>query len=85
MSLTTPPIFAVGIVVENNLLGGSEWLQTDKAREHGADVLSCSDNPSGQACNRGQTENKAYTTALATSTVVLLQENVGTRHLTDST
>ncbi|MCV8637416.1 VENN motif pre-toxin domain-containing protein, partial [Escherichia coli] len=34
-------------VVENNLLGGSEWLQTEKAREHGADVLSCSDNPSG--------------------------------------
>ncbi|WP_162878543.1 VENN motif pre-toxin domain-containing protein, partial [Klebsiella pneumoniae] len=27
--------------VENNLLGGSEWLQTEKAREHGADVLSC--------------------------------------------
>lgn len=42
-------------------------------------------SPSGEACNRGQAENKAYTTALATSTVVLLQENVGTRHLTDST
>ncbi|WP_341824639.1 contact-dependent inhibition toxin CdiA, partial [Escherichia coli] len=41
-------------VVENNLLGGSEWLQTEKAREHGADVLSCSDNPSGEACKRGQ-------------------------------
>ncbi|OKB73926.1 hypothetical protein BMT52_03700 [Escherichia coli] len=39
--------------VENNLLGGSEWLQTEKAREHGADVLSCSDNPSGEACKAG--------------------------------
>ncbi|EEZ5188947.1 TPA: hemagglutinin repeat-containing protein, partial [Escherichia coli] len=59
-------------VVENNLLGGSEWLQTEKAREHGADVLSCSDNPSGEACKRGQAENKAYAAALATSSVSLL-------------
>ncbi len=58
--------------VENNLLGGSEWLQTDKAREHGADVLSCSDNPSGEACKRGLAENKAYAAALATSSVALL-------------
>ncbi len=29
--------------VVNNLLSGSEWLQTEKAREHGADVLSCRD------------------------------------------
>uniref|UniRef100_UPI001562BB55 VENN motif pre-toxin domain-containing protein n=1 Tax=Escherichia coli TaxID=562 RepID=UPI001562BB55 len=58
--------------VENNLLGGSEWLQTEKAREHGADVLSCSDNPSGDACKQGQAENKAYAAALATSSVSLL-------------
>ncbi|MGV6310696.1 contact-dependent inhibition effector tRNA nuclease [Escherichia coli] len=58
--------------VENNLLGGSEWLQTEKAREHGADVLSCSENPSGEACKRGQAENKAYAVALATSSVSLL-------------
>ncbi|ENF5691991.1 contact-dependent inhibition toxin CdiA [Escherichia coli] len=58
--------------VGNNLLGGSEWLQTEKAREHGADVLSCSDNPSGEACKRGQAENKAYAAALATSSVSLL-------------
>ncbi|MFP1592503.1 hypothetical protein ACLB1M_28960 [Escherichia coli] len=51
---------AVGLLgnVENNQLGGSEWLQTEKAREHGAYVLSCSDNPSGEACKRGQAENK---------------------------
>ncbi|APL39954.1 contact-dependent inhibition effector tRNA nuclease [Escherichia coli] len=58
--------------VENNLLGGSEWLQTEKTREHGADVLSCSDNPSGEACKRGQAENKAYAAALATGSVALL-------------
>nr|WP_328803051.1 VENN motif pre-toxin domain-containing protein [Rouxiella aceris] len=60
------------VAVENNLLGGSEWLQTEKAREHGADVLSCSDNPSGEACKRGQAENKAYAAALATGSVTLL-------------
>ncbi|EKQ4416887.1 VENN motif pre-toxin domain-containing protein, partial [Escherichia coli] len=58
--------------VENNLLGGSELLQTEKAKEHGADVLSCSDNPSGEACKRGQAENKAYAAALATGSVALL-------------
>ncbi len=50
-------------------MGGSEWLQTEKAREHDADVFSCSDNPSGEACKRGQAENKAYDAALATSSV----------------
>jgi hypothetical protein len=35
----TPQQAADAIVVENNLLGGSEWLQTEKTREHGADVL----------------------------------------------
>ncbi|WFN97041.1 hypothetical protein OUA02_12285 [Edwardsiella ictaluri] len=60
--------------VENNLLGGYsyEWLQTEKAREHAADVLSCSDNPSGEACKRGLAENKAYAAALSTGSVALL-------------
>ncbi|HFL5041919.1 TPA: adhesin, partial [Escherichia coli] len=44
-------------------------------REHGADVLSCSDNPSGEACKRGQAENKAYAAALATSSVSLLSRS----------
>lgn len=35
-------------------------------------ILSCSDNPSGEACKRGLTENKAYAAALATSSVALL-------------
>ena len=34
-----------------------------KSQKHGADVLSCSDNPSGEACKRGQAENKAYAAA----------------------
>ncbi|GAJ67360.1 MULTISPECIES: VENN motif pre-toxin domain-containing protein [Edwardsiella] len=63
---------AARVEVENNLLGGSEWLQTDKAREHAADVLSCRDNPSGEACRRGLAENKAYAAALATGSVALL-------------
>nr|WP_231292189.1 hypothetical protein [Edwardsiella ictaluri] len=60
--------------VENNLLGGYsyEWLQTEKARAHAADVLSCRDNPSGEACRRGLAENKAYAAALAAGSVALL-------------
>lgn len=38
-------------------MGGNEWGQGEKAREHGADVLSCADNPSGEACQRGIAEN----------------------------
>jgi len=58
--------------VENNLFGGNEWMQGEKAREHGADVMSCADNPSGEACQRGIAENKAYAGALATGGVALL-------------
>ncbi|WP_258080302.1 hypothetical protein, partial [Klebsiella pneumoniae] len=46
--------------------------QGEKAREHGKDVLSCADNPSGEACQRGLAENKAYAGALATGGVALL-------------
>ncbi|MEO5257460.1 VENN motif pre-toxin domain-containing protein, partial [Escherichia coli] len=67
--------------VENNLLGGSEWLQTEKAREHGADVLSCSENPSGEACKRGQDENKAYAAALATGSVALLPVRITVKEI----
>ena len=48
-------------------MGGNEWGQGEKAREHGADVLSCADNPSGEACQRGIAENKAYAGALASA------------------
>jgi len=59
------------ISAENNLLG-TEIDQVKAAQAHGADVLSCADNPSGEACKRGEAVNKAYAGALATGTVALL-------------
>nr|WP_255362068.1 VENN motif pre-toxin domain-containing protein [Erwinia sp. ErVv1] len=61
-----------GADVNNNLFGGNEEAQAEKARQHGADVLSCTDNPSGEACQRGLAENKAYAAALATGGVASL-------------
>lgn len=58
--------------INNNLFGGNEAAQEEKARQHGADVLSCADNPSGEACQRGLAENKAYAAALATGGVASL-------------
>jgi len=58
--------------VENNLLGGNEWMQEVKAREYGADVLSSSDNQGGAACQRGISENKAYAGAIATAGLIYL-------------
>jgi len=58
--------------VNNNLFGGNEETQAEKARQHGADILSCADHPSGEACQRGLAENKAYTAALATGGVASL-------------
>jgi len=58
--------------VNNNLFGGTEEGQAEKARQHGADVLSCADNPSGKDCQRGMAENKAYAAALATGGVASL-------------
>ncbi|WP_242462111.1 VENN motif pre-toxin domain-containing protein, partial [Erwinia rhapontici] len=57
---------------ENNLMGGTEWTHEVKTREHGADVLSCSDNPGGDACQRGIAENKAYAGALASAGLIYL-------------
>ena len=53
-------------------MSGNEWSQGEKAREHGADVLSCADNPSGEACQRGIAENKAYAGALASAGLIYL-------------
>ncbi|MGB9095789.1 hemagglutinin repeat-containing protein [Erwinia sp.] len=58
--------------VNNNLFGGNEVAQGEKARQHGTDVLSCADNPSGEACQRGLAENKAYAAVLATGGVASL-------------
>ena len=58
--------------VNNNLFGGNEETQAEKARQHGADILSCADNPSGEACQHGLAENKTYAAALATGGVASL-------------
>lgn len=54
------------VVIENNLLnGGTEYGQEKAASDHGTDVLSCSDNPGGAACQRGIAQNRAYIDAFA--------------------
>ena len=50
--------------VENNLMGGTEEEQLKLARSHAKDVMSCVDNPSGEACLRGEAVNKAIAIAL---------------------
>ena len=60
------------VVVENNLLGGSEDAQAAWIRQHGLDMASCSDNPDGAACHKAKNERDAVGLALATGTVALL-------------
>jgi len=50
--------------VENNLLGGNEETQTKFVQEHGKDIASCADNPTGAACQRGQAMNEALMVTL---------------------
>ncbi len=57
---------------ENNLLGGSEDAQAAWIRQHGIDMATCADNPSGAACQKAMNERDAVGLALATSTVALL-------------
>ncbi len=57
---------------ENNLLGGSEDAQAAWIRQHGIDMATCADNPSGAACQKAMNERDAVGVALATSTVALL-------------
>ncbi|HGN1708205.1 TPA: DNA/RNA non-specific endonuclease, partial [Providencia rettgeri] len=52
--------------VENNLFGGTEDGQLKFARDHAKDVISCADNPSGDACIRGQAVDDALKLALVT-------------------
>jgi filamentous hemagglutinin len=58
--------------VENNLLGGSEDAQAAWIRQHGVDMATCSDNPSGAACQKAMNERDAVGLALATGSVALL-------------
>lgn len=60
------------VVVENNLLGGSEDDQAAWIRQHGIDMATCADNPSGAACQKAMNERDAVGLALATGTVALL-------------
>lgn len=50
--------------VENNLRGGNEDTQTKFVQEHGKDIASCSTNPGGAECKRGEAVNKAIAAAL---------------------
>jgi len=58
--------------VENNLFGGSEEAQAAWIRQHGVDMATCSDNPSGAACQKAMNERDAVGVALATGSVALL-------------
>lgn len=58
--------------VENNLLGGSEDAQAAWIRQHGIDMATCAENPSGVACQKAMNERDAVGLALATGTVALL-------------
>ncbi|WP_337234082.1 VENN motif pre-toxin domain-containing protein [Proteus terrae] len=52
------------VVVENNLMGGTEDGQVKFAQAHVSDVMSCSSSPSGDACIRGQAVDNALKLAL---------------------
>ncbi|MBW4210155.1 VENN motif pre-toxin domain-containing protein [Enterobacter asburiae] len=58
--------------VENNLMAGSEDAQAAWLRQHGTDMATCADNPSGAACQKAINERDAVALALATGTVALL-------------
>ncbi|QOV79047.1 hemagglutinin repeat-containing protein [Enterobacter asburiae] len=82
---------------ENNLLGGSEEAQAAWIRQHGVDMATCSDNPSGAACQKAMNERDAVGLALATGSVALLPgsaqalwglgagANAGINYLSDGT
>uniref|UniRef100_UPI003075E017 DNA/RNA non-specific endonuclease n=1 Tax=Proteus faecis TaxID=2050967 RepID=UPI003075E017 len=53
--------------VENNLMGGTEDGQVKFAQAHVNDMMSCSSNPSGDACIRGQAVDSALKLALVSS------------------
>ncbi|MFY4545362.1 hypothetical protein PQ668_33590, partial [Escherichia coli] len=56
-------------VVENNLLGGSEYAHSAWIRQHGIDMATCTENSSGAACQKAMNERDAVGLALATGTV----------------
>jgi filamentous hemagglutinin len=50
--------------INNNLFGGTEDGQEKFVRDHGKDILSCTDDPSSASCQRGEAVNKAIAVAL---------------------
>ena len=53
-------------------MGGHEDAQAEWIRKHGTDMATCSDNPSGAACQKAMNERNAVGLALATGSVALL-------------
>lgn len=47
-------------------MAGNEDAQAAWIRQHGIDMASCSDNPSGAACEKAKNERDAVAMALAT-------------------
>ncbi|HBJ6433180.1 hypothetical protein ABI57_23130 [Salmonella enterica subsp. enterica serovar Veneziana] len=52
------------MVVENNLLGGTESGQEKFVQEHGKNIASCSTDPSSASCQKGLAMNDALMVAL---------------------
>ncbi|ENG8679222.1 adhesin [Enterobacter hormaechei] len=60
------------VVVENKLMGGSEDAQAAWIRQHGIDMATCADSPTGAACQKAMNERGSVGLAPATGTVALL-------------
>jgi filamentous hemagglutinin len=58
--------------VENNLMAGSEDAQAAWLRQHGTDMATCADNPSGAACQKAQNEANAVAFAMASAGLIYL-------------
>jgi len=53
-------------------MGGHEDAQAEWIRQQGIDMATCSDNPSGAACQKAMNERNAVGLALATGSIALL-------------
>ncbi|ELH8610244.1 VENN motif pre-toxin domain-containing protein [Enterobacter asburiae] len=58
--------------VENNLMAGSEDAQAAWLRQHGTDMATCADNPSGAACQKAINERDAVALAIASGGTAFL-------------
>jgi len=60
------------VVVENNLMAGSEDVQVAWLQQHRTDMASCADEPSSASCQKAINERDAVGLALASGGVALL-------------